>query len=185
MYLMHIFQVTRRSTDIFFWVMEARVKGGWWPVFSEFSLVAHCGTEIHLLILASNGKPKSCDRRSANGARKLLQSDTAQTHDASQKRSKIREGNWHQRYIQVCHHITVVENHSKKSHFTILRAKRATLFATWKFKKFTKFIKFTKKTSNSLKSSDSLISGNSLKSSNSQKSSNSLKSSDSLNHQTN
>ena len=144
---MHIFQVTRRSTDIFFWVMEARVsvKGGWWPVFSEFSLVAHCGTEIHLLILASNGKPKSCDRRSANGARKLLQSDTAQTHDASQKRSKIREGNWHQRYIQVCHHITVVENHSKKSHFTILRAKRATLFATWKFKKFTKFIKFTKK----------------------------------------
>ena len=42
---MHIFQVTRRSTDIFFWVMEARVKGGWWPVFSEFSLVAHCGTE--------------------------------------------------------------------------------------------------------------------------------------------
>ena len=42
---------------------------------------------------SSNGKPKSCDRRSANGARKLLQSDTAQTHDASQKRSKIREGN--------------------------------------------------------------------------------------------
>ena len=42
---------------------------------------------------SSDGKPKSCDRRSANGARKLLQSDTAQTHDASQKRSKIREGN--------------------------------------------------------------------------------------------
>ena len=58
-----------------------------------FSENSELGLGLKRTPASSNGKPKSCDRRSANGARKLLQSDTAQTHDASQKRSKIREGN--------------------------------------------------------------------------------------------